>query len=256
MSMIYGPVPSWRLGRSLGIDMVSTRDKTCSFDCVYCQLGSTVNLVADRKEYVPITSLVPELEKVRQISADYATFSGVAEPTIAANLGQAIEVVRSTLQLPVAVLTNSSLMPRGDVRENLAQADTVVAKIDAPNQEIFHRINRPASGFYFNDILQGIARFRSEFHGKLSIQMMFIETNRKYASDMARIAEQLAPDEVQINTPLRPCAIKPLPPEEIDIIKQAFSALKNVVTVYEAPKPDVAPLNTIETRRRRPAEGR
>jgi len=253
---IYGPVPSWRLAISLGIDMVSTRSKTCSFDCVYCQLGKTVHAVADRREYVSIPDLISSLNQVHEVSADYATFSGVGEPTIAANLGQAINIVRAALALPVAVLTNSSLMPRGDVQKELSRADVVVAKIDVPNQELFCRINRPVSGFYFNRIFQGIAQFRSEFKGKLAIQMMFIEANKKYASDMARIVEQLAPDEVQINTPLRPCAIKPLLPEEIDTIKQAFSALKNVVTVYEAPKPDVAPLNTIETRRRRPAEGR
>ena len=256
MSLVYGPVPSWRLGRSLGIDLVSTRGKTCSFDCVYCQLGKTVHAVADRKEYISIPILVLELEKVREISADYATFSGVGEPTLAANLGQAIEMVRSILNLPVAVLTNSSLMPRGDVRQELAQADVVVAKIDAPNQELFCRINRPVSGFYLNDILQGIARFRSEFNGRLAIQMMFVESNKGCAVEMARIAERLSPDEVQINTPLRPCAVNPLSPEEIDAIKQAFSMLKNVATVYEAPKPDVAPLNPEETRRRRPAEGR
>ena len=256
MSIIYGPVPSWRLGGSLGIDMVSTRGKTCSFDCMYCQLGKTVHDTAERREYISIPDLILELNQVHEISADYATFSGVGEPTIAANLGQAISIVRSALALPVAVVTNSSLIPRGDVREELSRADVVVAKIDASSQELFCKINRPVSGFYLNDILKGIERFRSEYKGKIALQMMFIEANKKYASEMARIAEQLAPDEVQINTPLRPCAIKPLLPEEIDTIKHAFSALKNVVTVYEAPKPDVAPLNTIETRRRRPAEGR
>jgi wyosine [tRNA(Phe)-imidazoG37] synthetase (radical SAM superfamily) len=256
MSIIYGPVPSWRLGRSLGIDMVSTPEKTCSFDCVYCQLGKTAHPVSDRKEYVSITNLVSELDKVREISADYATFSGVAEPTIAANLGEAIKTVKSMLGLPVAVLTNSSLMPRGDVRQELALADVVVAKIDAPNQKLFCGINRPVSGFYLNNILQGITRFRTEFNGKLAIQMMFIEANKGCATEMASIVEQLSPDEIQINTPLRPCAVNPLSPEEIDTIKQAFDKIKNVVTVYETPKLKVAPLNVEETRRRRPAEGR
>jgi wyosine [tRNA(Phe)-imidazoG37] synthetase (radical SAM superfamily) len=236
--------------------MVSTPEKACSFNCVYCQLGKTAHLIADRKEYISIPSLVSELNKVNEISADYATFSGMAEPTIAANLGKAINTVRSILNLPVAVLTNSSLMPRGDVRHELAQADVVVAKIDAPNQELFCRINRPVSGFYLNNIIQGIARFRSEFNKKLAIQMMFIEANKGCAAEMARIAEQLSPDEVQINTPLRPCSVNPLSPEEIDIIKQSFSRIKNVVTVYEARRPEVSPINTEETRRRRPEEGR
>jgi wyosine [tRNA(Phe)-imidazoG37] synthetase (radical SAM superfamily) len=212
--------------------------------------------VAERKEYVSISKLVSELERVSEVPADYATFSGVGEPTIARNLGQAIKAVKSILSLPVAVLTNSSLMPRGDVRQELAQADVVVAKIDVPNEELFRRINRPVSGFYLNDILQGITRFRSEFNGRLAIQMMFIEANKGCAQEMARIAEQLSPDEVQLNTPLRPCAAKPLPTEDIGTIRQAFSTLKNVVTVYESPKPNIAPLNPEETRRRRPEEGR
>jgi wyosine [tRNA(Phe)-imidazoG37] synthetase (radical SAM superfamily) len=219
-------------------------------------LGKTVHAVADRKEYVPLSNLVSEIEKLGKVSADYATFSGVGEPTIAANLGKAIQAVKSILSLPVAVLTNSSLMPRGDVRQELAQADVVVAKIDAPNEELFRRINRPVSGFYLNNILQGITRFRTEFNGKLAIQMMFVEANKGCAQEMARIAEQLSPDEIQINTPLRPCAVNPLSPEEIDTIKQAFDKMKNVVTVYEASKPKVTPLNTEETRRRRPEEGR
>jgi len=131
-----------------------------------------------------------------------------------------------------------------------------VAKIDAPSQEMFCKINRPVSGFYLSNILQGIAQFRSEFNGRLAIQMMFIEANKGSAAEMARIAEQLSPDEVQINTPLRPCSVNPLSPEEIDIIKQSFSRIKNVVTVYEARRPEVAPINTEETRRRRPEEGR
>ena len=89
MSIIYGPVPSWRLGRSLGIDLLSTPEKTCSFDCIYCQLGRTIHQRRQPKEYVPLSRLVSELEQVRWIKADYATFSGVGEPTLARNLGPA-----------------------------------------------------------------------------------------------------------------------------------------------------------------------
>lgn len=252
MSIVYGPVPSWRLGRSLGIDLVSTRRKTCSFNCVYCQLGITVNPLAERREFVKITELVSDLELVGELPADYATFSGVGEPTLASNMGQAIDIARSVLGLPVAVLTNSSLMPEEDMRQELARADVVVAKLDAPNEKLFEAINRPVVSYSLDEILQGIRRFRSAFGGKLALQMMFIEANKGYASEMARIAEQLSPDEVQINTPLRPCGIQPLPPEGINSIREAFSAFRNVLTVYDAPKFVVAPLNAGETRRRRP----
>ena len=251
-SILYGPVPSWRLGRSLGVDLVSVEDKTCSFDCVYCQLGRTVYPTGERREFVSLAQLVQELKAVRNIAVDYVTFSGLAEPTLASNLGQAIEVVGSVLGLPVAVLTNSSLLPRQDVRRELSQADVVIAKVDAPDEELFQRINRPKIGCTLGEILHALKLFRGEYEGKLALQMMFIEANRGCAREMARLARELSPDEVQINTPLRPCAVKPLMPEEIAAIQREFSGIKGVITVYEASRPEVTPLNLKETLRRRP----
>ena len=127
MSIIYGPVSSWRLGRSLGIDLLNTNVKTCSFDCVYCQLGETIQVVTQPKEFISLEQLGRELKAVSQIEADHATFSGMGEPTLASNLGEAIDMVKSVLDLPIAVLTNSSLMFREDVRGELDRADVVVA---------------------------------------------------------------------------------------------------------------------------------
>ncbi len=251
-SILYGPVSSWRLGRSLGVDIVSTRGKTCSFDCVYCQLGRTAHPLAERREFIVMAQLARELEAVRNIVVDYVTFSGIAEPTLASNLGQAIELVKSLLGLPVAVLTNSSLIPREDVRCELSQADVVVAKLDAPNEELFHQINRPKIKCTLGEIIQAIKLFRKEYQGRLALQMMFVEANQGCASEMARLAEELSPDEVQINTPLRPGAVSPLTPKDIAAIRQKFSGLKGVVTVYEASKLEVVPLNLEETLRRRP----
>lgn len=250
-SVIYGPVPSWRLGRSLGIDLLSTDGKTCSFDCIYCQLGSTLYPLVARREFVSLEQVTTELEAVRDIEADYATFSGVGEPTLASNLGRSILIVKSTLHLPVAVLTNSSLMPREDVRRDLSEADVVVAKIDAPEEELFHQINRPFGGYSFDEILQGIKLFRKNYKGKLALQLMFVELNKRFAREMAEIARSLSPDEVQLNTPLRPCAVEPLSPREMAAIKEDFQGL-NTVQVYEAGIPDVVPVNAVETRRRRP----
>ena len=253
-SIIYGPVPSWRLGRSLGIDLLSTKGKTCSFDCIYCQLGRTVHSMTERREYVNLDKLSAELEMVKGTVVDYVTFSGVGEPTLASNLGKAIEIVKSALGLPVAVLTNSSLMPREEVRRDLARADVVVAKLDAPSEELLHIINRPIVKYSLAEILQGIRYFRSEYEGKLALQMMFIEANKDYGKDMARMAAELSPDEIQINTPLRPCGVKPLQPEEIATIRQEFNGLERVVTVYEVTRPEVTPLSFKETLRRRPEE--
>jgi wyosine [tRNA(Phe)-imidazoG37] synthetase (radical SAM superfamily) len=251
-SIIYGPVPSWRLGRSLGIDLLSTRGKACSFDCVYCQLGITDHPEVERKEFVSLDRLAQELKTVEGIAADYATFSGMGEPSLASNLGEAIRLVKSTLKLPVAVLTNSSLIPREDVRHELALADVVVAKVDAPTEEIFRKINRPIGSQKLAEILKALQLFREEYHGKLALQMMFIEANKGYAVGMAKIAEQLSPDEVQINTPLRPCGVTPLAPEEVAAIEREFSNFQNVFTVYGALKPEVTPFDLAATLRRRP----
>ena len=110
MSIIYGPVSSWRLGKSLGIDLLNKRRKVCSFNCVYCQLGNSTESVIEPKEFVSMERLAKEIQSMRQIEADYATFSGMGEPTLASDLDEAIELVRSMVDLPIAVLTNSSLM--------------------------------------------------------------------------------------------------------------------------------------------------
>ncbi|MDM7998775.1 MAG: radical SAM protein [Dehalococcoidia bacterium] len=252
--IVYGPVASWRLGKSLGIDLVSTAGKTCSFDCLYCQLGRTAHLTAQRRHFVTLETLTSELKRIGRAAVDYATFSGMGEPTLASNLGEAIELARRTLGVPVAVLTNSSLMPQKPVRSQLAMADFVVAKLDAPTEEVFHQVNRPVTRYSLHEIVEGIRLFRSPYKGKLALQMMFIKQNRPWALQMARLAMELSPDEVQINTPLRECSVDPLPPEDIAAIKDDFKALGNVVTVYEARRPQVVPLNAGETLRRRPGE--
>jgi wyosine [tRNA(Phe)-imidazoG37] synthetase (radical SAM superfamily) len=251
-SIIYGLVSSWRLGKSLGIDMVSTNRKTCSFDCVYCQLGRTINPLNQRKEFVSLDILQKELMKINKINADYATFSGMGEPTLANNLGDAIKLTRTTLDLPIAVLTNSHLMFNDDVCDALQLADIVIAKVDAPKEDIFQQINRPFGNITLNDILHSIQSFRKDYSGKLALQMMFIEANKNYAAEMAQIAMTICPDEIQINTPLRPCGVKPLSLDDIITISHEFAYLTNVKVVYQVDKPVVTPFNMDATLKRRP----
>ena len=252
MAVIYGPVASWRLGRSLGIDLLNARRKVCSFNCVYCQLGRTAQFTGQPREFISLEQLTSEIKLLGPVQADYVTFSGTGEPTLASNLGEAIKLARSILDFPIAVLTNSSLMFRKDVRQRLALADAVVAKLDVPNEGMLAMVNRPAPGLHFDQIEDGIRLFRDEYRGKLALQLMFIEANRNYASEIAALARRMSPDEVQVNTPLRPCAVRPLPPESIAEIRREFTNLNSVVTVYEAPKREVMPLNVAETLRRRP----
>ncbi len=250
-SVIYGPVPSWRLGRSLGIDLLGTEGKTCSFDCVYCQLGRTAHPLTKRRQFVLIERLAEELELVKGLDIDYVTFSGMGEPTLACNLGEAIELVKSVLPFPVAVLTNSAFMGEREVRRELTLADTVVAKLDAPNEELFRKINRPASNLRLKDIVSGIRKFRQEYRGRLVLQIMFIAANMRYARELAKMAESLSPDEVEMNTPLRPCGVSPLPLQDMEVIEGQFARLE-VVNVYRSPKPEVKPLDIKETLKRRP----
>jgi wyosine [tRNA(Phe)-imidazoG37] synthetase (radical SAM superfamily) len=252
MSIVYGPVPSWRLGRSLGVDLTPGDVKTCSFDCTYCQLGRTARPLVERDQFVSLEALAAELEAARGVGADYVTFSGMGEPTLATNLGEAIRLAQRTLGLPVAVLTNSSLMTREDVREDLAYADVVVAKLDAPNQQLFERINRPIVDVSLQDIVDAISLFKAEYRGKLALQMMFVPANNALAGEMAALARRLAPDEVQINTPLRPSPVAPLAPKALASVRDEFRDLAGVHMVYDAATPEVVPLNEGETLRRRP----
>jgi wyosine [tRNA(Phe)-imidazoG37] synthetase (radical SAM superfamily) len=240
------------LGRSLGVDLLPAGGKTCSLDCTYCQLGRTARRLTVRAEFVALNALAREMEAARKVAADYVTFSGMGEPTLASNLGDALRLARDVVGLPTAVLTNSSLMAREDVQRDLAYADVVVAKLDAPDERLFRRINRPVAPFSLAEIVQAIELFRATYKGKLALQIMFAEANRDAAGRLAAIASRLSPDEVQINTPLRPCPVKPLTAEEIAAIREEFHEFRNVVTVYDAPRPEVTPLDIEETRRRRP----
>lgn len=251
-SIVYGPVSSWRLGKSLGIDLLNTRKKVCSFNCIYCQLGDTRRLMAEPEEFVSLEQLVEELHLAKQVETDYITFSGIGEPTLASNLGKAIKAVKSIFDAPVAVLTNASLMFREDVRRRLMKADVVIAKLDASNDELFTRINRPFAGLHFNMAVEGVKRFRNEYKGKIALQIMFIEANIGYTAEIAKLAKALSPDEIQINTPLRPCPVKPLSPKEIANARSQFEESSHVVTVYEAERPNVTPLNLEATLQRRP----
>ncbi|MCK4904694.1 MAG: radical SAM protein [Clostridiales bacterium] len=247
---IYGPVPSWRLGSSLGIDLLSQKEKICNFNCVYCQLGSAVKYTVERKIYVPVGKVIEELESMPNTKIDYITFSGRGEPILAKNLGEAIKAIKLSRKVPVAVLTNSTLLYNDEVKKELSLADFVVAKLDAFSTESLQEINRSAKAIKFKSILEGIREFKKGYQGKLALQIMFIEQNKKHASEIARIAREINPDEVQINTPLRPCRVNPLPKQELDKIKTYFEGL-NVVSVYEAEIKKVKPVSNKDTLKRR-----
>ena len=169
----------------------------------------------------------------------------MGEPTLALNLGELIDKIRELTSLPLAILTNSSLITDPQVYRALLKLDIVVFKLDAPNEPLFQQINQPASGITLKEIIMAIHSFRKEFKNKLALQMMFIDTNKPVAHDMAAIASKLDPDEVQINTPLRPSPVKPLSPADITAIEHHFRTLP-YISVYKQHAPEVSPINKLD----------
>ncbi|MBL7156576.1 MAG: radical SAM protein [Candidatus Omnitrophica bacterium] len=247
---IYGPVPSWRLGSSLGIDPLSKGEKVCTFDCVYCQIGKTKILTDKRKTFVKVEDVIEEFDSLPHLKIDYITFSGTGEPTLAKNLGDMIRAIKKIRNEKIAVLTNSSLLNREDVQKDLFCADFVVAKLDSSMQKVFNQVNKPLSTIKIENIIQAVKDFKSCYIGKLALQIMFIEQNKSYVQEIAKIAKEISPDEVQLNTPLRPCRVKPLTNPEMNIIKAHFAGL-NTVSVYDAQKKRVNPISSEDTLKRR-----
>ncbi|MCP4650547.1 MAG: radical SAM protein [PVC group bacterium] len=251
LKYVYGPVASWRLGLSLGVDPLSGEKKNCPFDCAYCQIGRAVPCVRCRKIFMSTKSILDELRKIpAKTKIDYITFSGMGEPTLAKNFGELIRKIRKIRKEPIAVITNSSLIDNSQVRKELKLADLVMAKLDACGPDILRKINNPAGSVKFDKIVAGLKKFSKEYKGILALQIMFINANKKYAAQTAEIVKEIDPYEVQINTPLRKNPCKPLSKVEIDKIKKAFSGCK-VITVYDKNQKISRPLNKKETLRRR-----
>ena len=248
---IYGPVSSWRLGRSLGIDLLSQKDKICDFDCVYCQLGKTMRYTTERKIFVPTNEVIKEIKTFPENKVDFITFSGRGEPTLAKNLGEVISEVKKIRSESVAVLTNSLMISRPDVRKDLSGADFVSVKLDSFSEESFKVINKPPEDVKFEDVLEGIKEFRRNFKKKLALQIMFVDENKLHAPELAALAESIQPDEVEINTPLRSSASKALSKEELEKIGKEFSKMKTVM-VYNIKPKSTKPMDIKETLKRRP----
>ena len=248
---------SWRLGRSLGIDPVLP-PKTCTFDCIYCQLGPTVHKVSSPAGFKPrvgvedvLRGLEEALETLDPGLIDYITFSGCGEPTLHPGLGEMIEAVRGACpNVPIAILTNASLFWLEEPVENACKADLVVAKLDAPTDDLLRAINRPAEGMTLDRIIDGLKEARRRARGRLAIQSMFLKAHGRQLHDkaglarMAEILRAIRPDQVQVNTPTRPPAepyVQPLGPEELKAIADYLSSeLKGVEVIYWRP-PEARP---------------
>lgn len=204
---VYGPVTSWRYGRSLGIDPIGLKS-TCSFNCVYCQLGEIQVRTSQRQVFVPTEKIIQDLQAFAPWDVDVVTLSGNGEPTLALNLTEIISQVKEITHKPVLVLTNGTLLGNSDVQAALSLADKVSVKLDAVNQDQLRRVNRPVMELDWLKIWTGIQEFRQGYPGEMAIQTMLLTPpNQPSQETYVQLVRVLHPDEIQLNTPTRP---KPL----------------------------------------------
>lgn len=204
---VFGPVPSRRLGRSLGVDLVPF--KTCSYDCTYCQLGRTTRKTIQRKEYAPLESVVDDIRhKLEGVNPpDYITLSGSGEPTLCLNLDRLIRGIKEITDIRVAVLTNGSLLWLKAVREELLEADLVIPSLDAGDDAAFRNVNRPCPEITFEKMVAGIREFREAFAGKMWLEVFLLGGVTAMDAEVAKISsivKSLSPGRVQLNTVVRP----------------------------------------------------
>ncbi len=234
MKTVFGPVSSWRFGRSIGIDPLCRN--VCSFDCVYCQVGPTLNKTIQNDAFISTDRIKEDLKRILPgASADIVTISGYGEPTLAENLDEIIETVKEATDLPVAILTNSSTLSLGKMRRTLNNVDVVITKLDAHDESLFEEINRPVKGLHFGNILKWIKKFKKSFEGRLELQTMFIEKNKDHAGELAKIALEIQPDKIYINTPLRHSPEGHLLEDQMYEIEGYFEGL-DVSSVYKSKK--------------------
>jgi wyosine [tRNA(Phe)-imidazoG37] synthetase (radical SAM superfamily) len=234
----YGPVPSRRLGRSYGVDIVPF--KVCTLDCVYCQLGKTTEKTIERKDYGLIEPILAELRETlaEGLEADFITIAGSGEPTLNLRLGELIDGIKKITDIPVAVLTNGTLLYKEDVRADCAKADVVMPSLDAGDEQAFQRINRPHKDISIENLISGLCAFRDEFAGRIWLEVFFVEGLNTDAEQIVKIRdaiELIRPDKVQLNTAVRPTAeadIKRLDAERLRAIAARLGPKCEVVADF------------------------
>ena len=236
-SYIFGPVPSRRLGRSLGIDLVPF--KTCSYDCVYCQLGLTTNKITQKKEWTPLQEVVDELKNRLSSKPDYITLSGSGEPTLYSRTTELIAKIKDLTTVPVAVLTNGSLLWQPEVRSALKQADLVIPSLDAGSDRTFQYINRPCTEITFDKMLDGLVKFRREYSGQYWLEVFLVEgvnTTELEIDKLSDCLKQISPDRVQVNTVTRPPAESstlPVPKDRLEKLALKLDEKAEVIADYQ-----------------------
>lgn len=235
MTNVYGPVPSRRLGKSLGINNIPY--KICTYACIYCQIGKTIKMQNKREAFYAPEKLVSEVKELlsnihnNDEFPDYLTIVPDGEPTLDINLGVLIENLK-VFNIPIAVITNASLIDQPDVRSDLSKADYISVKIDSVDKNKWRKINRPYKTLNFDNILEGINTFRYSFSGHLSTETMVIKGINDRDEDftaLAKYLKALKPDTAYLSIPIRPPAVKTVEPPEQNVLLQGFYTLSKAI---------------------------
>lgn len=237
---IYGPVPSRRLGFSLGIDLVPF--KVCSFNCIYCQLGPTTRQTTERREYSPTDAVLSDVKKVLKKGnhIDYLTFSGSGEPTLHSRIGYIIREVKKSTQIPVAVLTNGSLLYKPSVQKDLLSADVVLPTLCASNESIFRKINRAHRAITIHKIIRGLIKFRKMYRGNIWLELMLVKGINDTQEEIAALRDiihKIGPDKIHLNTVVRPPSEKyaaPLTQEDLERIRAVLGEKAEIIAETDA----------------------
>ncbi len=255
-SFVYGPVPSRRLGLSLGINIIPR--KTCTLDCVYCQCGKTTKKTLERRSFFPVKDILAAVRSAiryssivnRQSPIQFLTFSGEGEPTLNKDIGKTIRRLKREFKIPVAVITNSTLISNPQVRRDLYAADLVVPSLDAADQRTFARVDRCHRDIKVADIVQGLKRFRRDYRGQMWLEIMLVKgvnDSVEHLVALRKAVHQIQPDRVQLNTVVRPPAEKfarPMSHDDLVQIQYLFGPSTDIVaeakSEVQSPKSKVA----------------
>ncbi|MBN1898673.1 MAG: radical SAM protein [Spirochaetes bacterium] len=229
MKYLFGPVPSRRLGLSLGIDIIPF--KTCTLDCIYCECGPTTHKTLERRSFVKKDDLIREIKFFlsQKPALDYITFSGSGEPLLNLDISWFIEKIKEMTSVPVAILTNGTLLISDKVAESVMRSDLVIPSLDAATQAVFEKVNKPCKGLKINKIISALAKFKKKFTGRLWLEILFVKDindSQREIEKLKKAVERIRPDRVQLNTIDRPPADKKaraLPFNELKQVKQFLS---------------------------------
>lgn len=226
---VFGPVPSRRLGVSLGVDLVE--EKTCNLNCIYCECGGNRHTYSKRESYVDISKIKEELKTVlKTIKPDYITFSGSGEPTLNSDIGEIIRWVKENIDARIAVITNSTLLHMDEVIEEISEADVIMPSLDAVSQEVFLKINRPHPDLKAEDVLVGIKKLSERFQGKILLEVFIIEGVNDTPEELELFAgflKSISIEAIQLNTLARPGAVEWIVPatfKRLEEIKKYFES--------------------------------